>query len=283
MDTGSLLCCSPYLYHDIRATGSNPGLPYNNVRRLNAIAFLNLIKIMKTFIVKNKKITALLIILVGLSVGGYLVLSQPDRTDSERTTENVKTQSLNPSLNYTLKQPPNITNAFLDKSLEALVAENQFLVDRGIKETSLAKLIPEEADVNKILDELIKANPEILPTPLQLSDLNINNDNSKQNQLLYLAILDAIIKLYQEGKYNAADVLLGLKSMAVPSTWGELHLKLTNLIMLTDRISSAFAKSDEDPLNFLMTLKLSSSFDFEKLFQEIQEEIRRKIENELLG
>lgn len=202
---------------------------------------------------------------------------------------------LGPNTNQ--KTVTNLTQQLADSFAQGFIKENPSDVDleKGLK-------TPKEEFVwNQFLQQIQNKNL-FDQENLELKELNIDSDNSKEKVKDYFLALAEIFQNYrsqnlvsltesleaftesQDPNYllpvlNSYNQLIQqVKELKVPSNWTSLHLELINLIGAEREIFASFANYQEDPLKAVVALESFSSLSERELnlFLKIGEKLEKE-------
>lgn len=254
----------------------------------------------KTFMQKKKKrkIISALVLSFGIMTSVIILYSADSADKNNEAPFVVAGEAINPRLDFFIQPLPNLTDEFTSKSIERLVKENEGKVSQGIKDPAQLTLLPKKGDVEKIVDDLI--DKDLASEKVDISEISINTDNSKEMQTFYLLFTDHLLKenseeiarinSSQEKSFNERASLISnklsetaemLKVVNVPPSWTEIHIQLVGFFVKQKNIYQALATAEYDPIRFLIAIKRLSG-ETEGSFSAIQDQINKKIKEEKL-
>lgn len=221
----------------------------------------------------------------------------------EKDTEKLGINSNTPDLSGLLS---NLNSSGTDKNLTENFAEtlNQGLIQANGQNFDPAQGVKtpgQEFVWNQFLQQIQNKNL-FDQGNLDLKELNIDSDNSKEKVKDYFSALTEILQNYrsqdlnsltksleaftesQDPNYllpvlNSYDQLVQqLKKLKVPSDWASLHLELVNLIGAEREIFASFANYQEDPLKAIIASESFSSLSERELnlFLKIGEKLEKE-------
>ncbi|MGC9610759.1 MAG: hypothetical protein ABSE68_00860 [Minisyncoccia bacterium] len=245
---------------------------------------------------RKKIILSALIVLSAGALSGYLVLSPADPApkDTVVADANAVANSIDSSLNFTIKPLENLTNKFTDQALSDFMSKNGDAVKSG--NTKIAKALPDPNDIQTIISNLIdEQNKKVVVTD---SDILVNNDDSKEMQRFYLVFVNSLIQNsfnssssdYSEGlsatQYfsrtasqlkNAADVITLVK---VPPSWKDIHKQIISFFRSQENVFESLAAGEDDPLRFMIASNQILTQEVDKSFNVIKNSVNKRIKDE---
>ena len=195
-----------------------------------------------------------------------------------------------------IKNPlPNLTAEFTAKSLKKLMSEKNNVVAQEKNDASQAKTLPDKNTVEKIVGDII--DKELVSETIDPKTISVAKDDSKQMQVVYLLVIQEIIKDVSE-KNNVEDVTktpittyfgnMGnnfknttdiLAVMNVPQSWIDIHADLLGYFTAQKNVYLSLSKADQDPLRFMIAIQRIAD-ESEKKFDDIRIKIDKRIKEQ---
>jgi hypothetical protein len=240
-----------------------------------------------------------LIVLIAVTFSGFLIFAPPpDTQKSKNALVSAESGSdmaqINPSLDFTARSLDNLTGQFTDQALKELIAKNQGIAKT--KDPSKARVIPDPKDVDQIISKII--DDQSKEVVIGDKDIQINDDNSKDIQKLYLVFIDGVMRdslspltlqnldntslsQYFASTANqlkkVADILTVVK---VPPAWISIHKQLIAYFTVQENVFQSLAAAENDPLRFMIASNQVLSNEISSGFDIIKSQINKKIKDE---
>ncbi len=242
---------------------------------------------------KYRKTSSFLILLCALLVSFFIVRGG-EKQKPDYLFEVVKNTPDTQSIN--IKNPlPNLTAEFTAESLKTLMSEKNNVIAQEAKNASLAKTLPDKNAVEKIVGDII--DKELISETIDPKTISVAKDDSKQMQVVYLLVIQEIIKDVSE-KNSAEDITtmpiatyfgnMGnnfknttdiLMAMNVPSSWVDIHADLIGYFASQKNVYLSLSKADQDPLRFMIAIQRIAD-ESEKKFDDIRIKIDARIKEQ---
>jgi len=242
---------------------------------------------------KYKKTFSFLIIASAVTASFFIVHSGQEKKPDylfQVVEDNTKTPPTN------TKNPlPNLTAEFTTESLKKLISEKNNVIAQEKNDASQAKTLPDKNTVEKIVGDII--DKELISETIDPKTISIAKDNSKQMQVVYLLVIQEIIKDVSE-KNAAEDITkiplatyfgnMGnnfknttniLMAMNVPSSWVDIHADILGYFTAQKNVYLSLSKADQDPLRFMIAIQRIAD-ESEKKFDDIRIKIDKRIKEQ---
>ncbi len=201
---------------------------------------------------------------------------------------------ITPSLDFTTQSLDNLTGQFTDQALKDLISKNQTVAKT--KDLSKATVIPDPQDISQIISKII--DDQSKEVTISDKDIQVNDDNSKDIQKLYLVFIDGVMRdnlssltlqnldstslsQYFAGTANqlkrVADILTVVR---VPPAWVSIHKQLIAYFTTQENIFQSLAAAENDPLRFMIASNQILSNEINSGFDAIKSQINQKIKDE---
>ncbi len=240
-----------------------------------------------------------LIILIAITLSGFLMfapLSGPEKPKNALIAAGNASDltQINPSLDFTIQSLNNLTGQFTDQALKDLISKNQTIAKT--KDLTKAKFVPDPKDVDQIISRII--DDQSKEVVIGDNNIQINDDNSKNIQKLYLVFIDGVMRenlsslslqnvdslslsQYFAGTANqlkkVADILTVVR---VPPAWVSIHKQLIAYFTVQENIFQSLAAAENDPLRFMIASNQVLSNEINSGFDAIKSQINKKIKDE---
>ena len=193
-----------------------------------------------------------------------------------------------------------LNSEFIGAILESYVAQkNEYVSDHEISspgdyneiiDKSTMKIMFERAiadgypALTQSASKILETMPEIFDIQITDKDINISDNNSKENINTYITQASSILKAktfflqqqtfsavtaaFKEGDFSKIDTIISsnadkveiLKAMSVPSSWKEVHKQGLRLILVIRNIFISFRDLADDPLKAYVALDKFEKF-----------------------
>lgn len=228
---------------------------------------------------KTKKIISLFIILIAIFVSWKIINK---KTNAKPNIESKKSNNLN--LNFT--PPINLTQEFLKQNSLKISSQKEKL-----------NYIDIYNNIEKIIDLEDKENE------ITKKDIKILESNNKENDFLYIYLIQQIVKTKMEQINNLNqndfdtlekyfkkiydilnETIIILKNINVPNYFLEDHLKLLNFFNKHKNIYKSFSSPKDDPLRYFINsykiIDLNNPLEeYQKIFETMLKKLEKKYEN----
>lgn len=250
-------------------------------------------------------LTGLFIIAAAVSFSASLIFRHEEKNPPQPPF--VISQNTRPepsgNLRFSLTPLSNLTDQFIDKTLEKLMAENQNINTANglLKDANKAKVLPDLADVEQIISSLI--DKKMVTEKIDLKEIIVGTDYGEGGDLLYFILVQELIKnelkeisaieldttksitdyfakiaIHFEGTVNL------LKNMKVPASFKDLHIQLAEFFLKQRNIFESLALAKADPLNFYIAAYRLLPLEAEKELKDIMNRmVDLLIKNEKTG
>ncbi len=246
-----------------------------------------------SFIRKHKKIFSLLIVVCAIITSFFIVRGGQEKKP-DYLFQVVKNTAETPSTH--IKNPlPNLTTEFTTESLKTLMSEKNNVAAQEKNDASQAKTLPDKNAVEKIVGDII--DKELESETIDPKTISVAKDDSKQMQVVYLLVIQEIIKNVSE-KNSTEDVTkmpiaayfgnIGnnfkntvdiLKIMNVPPSWVDIHASLLGFFTSQKNVYLSLSQADQDPLRFMIAIQRIAD-ESEKKFDDIRIKIDKRVKEQ---
>lgn len=244
------------------------------------------------FLKKHRKSTSLVILVSAIIASFFIVRGEQKQTPDYlfQIVQNVNTGVSSRTFDGSL---PNLTNEFADQSLKILVEKNSDMISGTSKDSKNIKTLPEKNDVNKIISQIIDKNTD--SEKIDVSEIRINQKNTKEIQLAYLLSIDYILKDPKDFPIPADNSIIEifrstsvgfkkkadlLKVIYVPPSWVGIHQQILQFLTDQKNIYTSLASGESDPLRFIVATKQILLTETDQQIENIKGAIRQKAKDE---